>query len=260
MKKIVALVFAFFLLSAASAQQGSPLLTHYIESRDLENQSWAICQDNNQVMLFANRKGIISFDGEEWTTIRIPTIPYSMQKNPADGKIFIGGDDNYGYIEKAGSGSYRYVTLSGDSSGTGIIMKIIFRPPFVWFYGEQSITRYNTESGKSDLQMTAEPGYPYTGMLVTPENTFINVSDKGLFRLESDTLFPIVTGYLTEKTDILFSLPYNNKLVLIGFGNGSLSLFDGIKYYDYLIKDNGYIKNNISVPRVEIIKTKINKK
>ncbi len=51
-------------------------------------------------MLFANRKGISSFDGLEWKDIRIATIPYTMQKNPADQKIYIGGEDNYGFIEK----------------------------------------------------------------------------------------------------------------------------------------------------------------
>jgi serine phosphatase RsbU (regulator of sigma subunit)/ligand-binding sensor domain-containing protein len=99
--------------------------------------------------------------------------------------------------------------------------------------------------GKLELRLNSKEGTPFTGMFVTPKNTFINVMNKGLYRLESDTLFPIVTGYLTEKIDILFSLPYNKSLVLVGLSDGRLSLFDGIKYYDYQIKDNGYLKENI---------------
>ena len=82
-------------------------------------------------------------------------------------------------------------------------------------------------------------------MFITPKNTFINVLSKGLYRLESDTLFPIVTGYLLENEEILFSLPYNNNLVLLGKSNGELSLFDGIKFYNYPIKDDGYLRQNI---------------
>ena len=63
------------------------------------------------VMLFANRKGILTFDGEEWQTIRIPAIPYSMQINPEDGKIYIGGDSSFGYLEKSETGGYRYISL-----------------------------------------------------------------------------------------------------------------------------------------------------
>jgi len=56
MKRFVSLVSVIFILASAFAQRGSPLLTHYTESRDIENQNWAICQDEYEVMLFANRK------------------------------------------------------------------------------------------------------------------------------------------------------------------------------------------------------------
>jgi len=245
MKKIFSLVFLFFIVYALPAQEGAPLLTHFKESREIENQSWAICQDINHVMLFANRKGILSFDGQDWLSVRIPTIPFSMQSNPADGKIFIGGDNSYGFMEKDMMGSYKYVSLSGDTSDIGIITRIVFNDSVAWFYGEQSVSRYNLENGKLELRLNSKDDNPFTGMFVTPKNTFINVLNKGLYRLESDTLFPIVTGYLTEKVDILFSLPYNNSMVLVGLSDGKLSLFDGIKYYDYQIKDDGYLRENI---------------
>ena len=232
-------------MTSVSAQQGSPLLTHFIESRELENQSWAICQDEKKVMLFANRKGILAFDGQEWKTIRIATIPFTMKKNPTDNKIYIGGDNNYGYLEKSENDSYRYISLSGDSAGTGIITRIVFNDSLVWFCSDQSLVRFNLETRTPELLISAKPGYPFTGLFVIPENTFINVLDKGLHRLDSDTLFPIVTGYLTENLDILFSLPYNKNLVLTGRSDGTLALFDGIKYYDYPVKDEGYLIENI---------------
>jgi serine phosphatase RsbU (regulator of sigma subunit) len=245
MKKILTLFLFVLFLFPLSAQDGAPLLTHFRESRETENQSWAICQDNNNVMLFANRKGILAFDGQDWQSIKIPTIPYSLQANPVDGSIYVGGDNSFGKLVRAETGQYKYIALSGDSSSVGVITKIVFDKNLVWFYGEQSITRYNLETGKSELCLRSKTGYPFTGMLVNSKNTFVNVMDKGLFRVENDTLFPIVTGYLTEKTDILFSLPYNNEKVLVGLSDGNLSLFDGIKYYDYPVKDDGYLRDNI---------------
>jgi len=245
MTRILLLIPLFFIMMSVAAQQGSPLLTHFVESREIENQSWAVCQDQDQVMLFANRKGISSFDGLEWRDIRIATIPYTMQKNPADGKIYIGGDGNYGFLEKDETNIYRYVSLSGDSTGSGIITKILFNGTYIWFYSDQTVIRYNLEAKKQDLLLQAKTGFPFTGMFLSSRNTFINVTNKGLHRLESDTLFPIVTGYLTEKLDILFSLPYSEKLVLTGCSDGTLALFDGIKYYNYPIKDDGYLVGNI---------------
>jgi serine phosphatase RsbU (regulator of sigma subunit) len=245
MKKLFSLSFLLFIVIALPAQEGAPLLTHFKESREIENQNWAICQDVNHVMLFANRKGILSFDGQDWLSVRIPTIPFSLQSNPRDGKIFVGGDNCYGILEKDPTGSYKYISLSGDSSDIGVITKIVFNDTLVWFYGEQSVSRYNLEDGKLELRLKSKDGNPFTGMFITPKNTFINVMNKGLYRIESDTLFPIVTGYLTGNVDILFSLPYSNSMVLVGLSDGKLSLFDGLKYYNYQIKDDGYLKDNI---------------
>jgi len=245
MRKFSLLVSFLFIGLLLNAQKGAPLLTHFFESRDIENQNWAICQDVNGVMLFANRKGISSFDGQEWTSIRIPVIPYSMKANPIDGKIFIGGENSYGFIEKDQSGLYKYNPISGDGSDIGVITRIIFKDSVVWFYGEQSVSRHNLIDNKLEVRLKSQEESPFTGMFVTPENTFFNRMNSGLYRLESDTLFPIVTGYLTENIDILFSLPYDQNRVLIGLSDGRLQLFDGLKYSNYQVKDEGYLSDNI---------------
>ena len=245
MKKIFSLVFLIFTFYSLRAQEGVPLLTNFKESSELENQSWAICQDDNNVMLFANRRGILTFDGQGWSFIPIPTIPYSLKYNQAERKVFVGGYNNYGYLERDDKGIYRYFSISGDSSSVGLISKIIFTDSTVYFYGEQSISRHDIISGKLEVRIRPKENEPFAGMFITPKNTFINVLTKGLYRLESDTLFPIVTGYLSSDYEILFSLPYDKNLVLLGKSNGDLSLFDGIKYYDYQIKDEDYLHQNI---------------
>jgi len=245
MKELFSFVYLFFIAYILSAQEGAPFLTHFKESREIENQSWAICQDINHVMLFANRKGILSFDGQDWLSVRIPTIPFSMKEDPVSGKVFIGGDNSFGFLEKSPTGSYNYVALPKDTSDIGIITKIVVSDSLVWFYGDKSVNKYNTDNGKLELRLKSKDNNAFTGLFVTPKNTFVNVMNKGLYRIESDTLFPLVTGYLTEKLDILFSLPYNNSMALVGLSDGRLSLFDGLKYYDYQIKDDGYLKNNV---------------
>ncbi len=245
MKRIYILIFYLLTTVWLSAQQGAPLLTHFNESRDLENQNWAICQDVYNVMLFANRKGISSFDGQDWNSVRMPVIPFSMKSNPADGRIFVGAENSYGYLEKDPTGLYKYYAISGQDAEIGIITRITFNDTAVWFYGEQSISRHNLKDNKFELRLKSSENSPFTGLFVTKKNTFINRLGSGLFRLESDTLFPIVTGYLTENKDILFSLPYDDKMVLLGLSDGTLQLFDGLKYFNYQVKDDGYLRDNI---------------
>lgn len=245
MKKIFLFVILMLLISQLKAQNGAPLLSSFKESNEIENQSWAICQDDNNVMLFANRRGILEYDGHGWNTVSIPVIPYSLKYNAAEKKVYVGGDNNYGYIARDNKGIYRYISLSGDSTGVGMITRILFTDSTVYYYGEQSISRHNLKSGKLELRLLQKENEPFSGMFITPKNTFINVMSKGLYRLESDTLFPIVTGYLFKDEEILFGLPYSNNLVLIGKSKSGLSLFDGIKSYNYQIRDQGYLQQSV---------------
>ncbi|MGE5457960.1 MAG: SpoIIE family protein phosphatase, partial [Methanococcaceae archaeon] len=148
-------------------------------------------------------------------------------------------------MQKDQIGSYGYISLSGNSSGLGLITKIIFNDSLIWFYSEKTLSRYNAATNKVELRLESDSGSSFTGMFVNHQNTFVNVSGKGLYRIQSDTLFPIITGYLTAKTDILFSLPYDETMVLVGLSDGRLLLFDGLKYYDYQARDDGYLKANI---------------
>ena len=104
MKRIFFLVIMLSVFLQIDAQRVSPMLSNFNPFRNIENQSWAICQDDNQVMFFANRKGILAFDGDDYQTIRIPAVPYSIQKNPKDGRIYIGGDNTFGCLVKNETG------------------------------------------------------------------------------------------------------------------------------------------------------------
>jgi hypothetical protein len=59
-------------------------------------------------------------------------------------------------------------------------------------------------------------------MFVTTQNTFINISSQGLFRLDRDVAYPVDSGYISKDDEILFSLPYDNSKILLGKSNGDL--------------------------------------
>ena len=239
------LLVSFFYLSQSIAQEGTPYITNFKESKEIETQNWAISQDAQNVMLFANRRGIITYDGQNWDLIKIPYIPFALKKNPIDNKVYVGANNNYGYLERDQKGFIQYVSLSSDTSNLGLISKIIFRDSTIFFYGDETISRHYLKNVNKFTRWTARENTYFTGMFTTQKNTFFNVSGEGLYRLESDTLFPIVTGFYTENSEILFSLPYNKDRVLVATDNNELYTFDGIKYYNYEINDEGYLKESI---------------
>jgi len=240
----------------ALAQEGTPYITHFKEVQELETQNWSISQTNEDIMLFANRRGILTFDGQSWNQLNLPYIPFVIRKNPYNQKIYIGANNNYGILTKNSKGLYEYQSLVSDTANIGLITKIEFTDSTIFFYGEQTITRHSINHW-SDFKRWDAGNNAFTGMIITSKNTFFNVSGQGLYRLECDTLFPIVTGFYTENSEILFSLPYNEQRVIVGTDDSKLYTFDGIKYYNYNINDDGYLKESILADGVNISDTLI---
>ncbi|MGC9375015.1 MAG: hypothetical protein ACP5DQ_08255 [Bacteroidales bacterium] len=230
-----------FIVCETFAQEGTPFITHFNEAKEFETKNWSISQDYENIMLFANRRGILTFDGQTWNQLKLPYIPLVVRKNPHNQKIYLGTNNNYGILTKNNKGLYEYHSLVPDSANIGLITQIEFTDSTIFFYGEQTITRHSINHW-SDYKRWDAGNKSFTGIVLTPKNTFFNVSGEGLYRLECDTLFPIVTGFYTENSEILFSLPYNDQRVIVGTDNSKLYTFDGIKYYNYTIKDDGYLK------------------
>ena len=108
--------FAVFIcLTGLYAQDGTPFITHFTECEEIETHNWAISQDNQNIMLFANRRGILTFDGQNWDIIKLPYIPFALKKNPIDNKVYVGANNNYGYLERNSLGVIEYKSLSTDT-------------------------------------------------------------------------------------------------------------------------------------------------
>ena len=258
MRKIIITYITLIFLSAATshAQEGTPFITHFEEVKELETQNWSITQSNENIMLFANRRGILTFDGQSWNQVKLPYIPLVVKKNPFNQKVYVGANNNYGILTKNNKGLYEYQSLVSDTVDVGLITKIKFTDSTIFFYGEQTITRHSLTNQDKYKRWNAG-NKSFTGIVLTAKNTFFNVSGEGLYRLESDTLFPIVTGFYTENSEILFSLPYNDQRVIVGTDDSKLYTFDGIKYYNYNINDDGYLKESILADAVMISDTLI---
>lgn len=76
------------------------------------SQTWAIAQDKSGKMYFANNEGLISFDGTYWKVHPLPnkTIVRSLALDNS-GKIYVGGQGEFGYFFPDKTGALRYFSL-----------------------------------------------------------------------------------------------------------------------------------------------------
>ena len=75
-------------------------------------QNWGISQSQDGFMYIANNFGLLEYDGENWNMYPIPnstktTIVHAAQ----DGKIYSGGQNEFGYFEKNNLGKLQYRSL-----------------------------------------------------------------------------------------------------------------------------------------------------
>ncbi|WP_019943900.1 ligand-binding sensor domain-containing protein [Dyadobacter beijingensis] len=75
-------------------------------------QNWAIRQGRTGVMYFANNEGLLTFDGIYWRTYPLPnkTKVRSLEIGP-DNRIYIGGENEFGYFTPDERGALHYVSL-----------------------------------------------------------------------------------------------------------------------------------------------------
>ena len=115
MKKAWVLFILFQAFNNTYAQNtiGLPRIINY-NIRDFQagNQTWDIQQDDNGIMYFANGAGLLTFDGNQWRLYRLPnkTIVRSLFISQ-DQKIYVGGQDEFGYFEPDINGCLKYESL-----------------------------------------------------------------------------------------------------------------------------------------------------
>lgn len=242
---MIALVGIFLQFPAVLAQQGIPYISNFPLPPGLNNQNVAIVQDNQGIMLFANRQGILSYDGYDWEFMEPEIRPHSVEKDPLSNSIFVGLENGFGYLFRNELGSYKYIPISDPDLDYGVIEKIVFKESDIYFYSSYSITKINRDQMRTLETIWAKPSSPYAGIFFYHESLFVNILGKGLYVLTNDNLTPVEDGRSFDHVSIIFYLEYDKDRVLLGTDNSFLYLFDGSVFSDFILKDENYLFNAV---------------
>lgn len=77
------------------------------------DQNWDAVQDTVGKLYFANLNGVIMYNGRFWKTIYLTnnSSVFSLDKDDND-KIYVGGDNEFGFLRQNSRGTIQYVSLS----------------------------------------------------------------------------------------------------------------------------------------------------
>lgn len=112
MKKVLFLLF-LPLVSLCQNTIGLPDITNFSKlDYNAGLQNWDFRQDKNGIIYVANNEGLLSFDGKYWKSYPLPnkTIVRSLEIGN-DNRIYVGGQDEFGYFTPANNGRLIYHSL-----------------------------------------------------------------------------------------------------------------------------------------------------
>ncbi len=223
---------------------GLPFITNFnTEDFKAAPQNWSISQGNDGLIYVGNNSGILEYDGSSWRTIKTSLgNPVRSLGKDSKGKIFVGGIGEIGFLEPDAIQGMKYHSLLSllDKSchDFGNVWFTYAIDDSIYFMCDNYIIRWANETFKVwSNKKYGDFGFSWC----IRKNIYIDVSGKGLMKLENDSLIVVkggeqfkgknITGMQAsgEKDMILFNIA---KEILL-FRNGiltSLPLSDQQKF------------------------------
>ncbi|OMQ11020.1 triple tyrosine motif-containing protein [[Flexibacter] sp. ATCC 35103] len=211
-------------------------------------QNWSIDQDGKGNMYFANNNGLIQFDGSSWHKFSLPTqTEIRSLKIDSKGKIFVGGNNEFGYFKNDEKGNLKYHSLSDlvekkDKQNINLIWRIhIFNGEVIF----QSFTKVFFLKNNKLTVINAPTKFQFSFLV----NNHLYFQDKslGILEYKNRKLKQIegTTVFNDKEIWSVFPLP-NNKMLLATLEKG-LFISDGKSVEPWETEANTFIKKNTSL-------------
>ncbi|MCG3165792.1 MAG: hypothetical protein POELPBGB_01567 [Bacteroidia bacterium] len=207
-------------------------------------------------MLFANRRGILTYDGAFWNETTLPDIVFTLVADPQKGRIYAGCRNGFGYLSKDEKGIYNYTELSATLKNTADISKIELTEQEVFFYNTEGISRCLLSNLNNTRQWTTNAENPFAGTVKLKDKIYVLISGKGLHVIENDSL-RLINAIFPTPAEILFSVRYDENKVLVGTGSDELFLFDGKSFTKFVFEGQKHVAENLLANGLELSENEI---
>ena len=114
---LLASIFLLFVVITQAQEAGRPFIRNFPPSEyRAYSQNWAVTQDSRGIMYFANTDGLLEYDGINWRLIKKLPVVRSIAIDSL-GRIYVGLENDMGYLEPDNKGIYQYYSLKAKIPG-----------------------------------------------------------------------------------------------------------------------------------------------
>lgn len=240
MRRLMFFYILLLLCLPAKASWQRTITNYARHSYKAASQNWMIMQSKTGWMYFANNKGLLEFDGVNWAVYPIHNAKMRTVKAGEDGRIYVGGLQQFGYFVPNKLGRLDYVCLSDsiDKHMIGNIWNIHIAGNRIYFQSDHAIFYLEEER----LHQIACRDIIYSALV----DKHLYVAGNGLSVLNGDTLLqlPNSTSYINNMSKRIVGIfPYQNKLLLVSNKHG-LFLYENGIFVPFRSTADEFLKKN----------------
>ena len=219
--RYIFLTFLLLIFSNSFAQPGNYFLSHFSPTEEsFDNVCFDMVQNQNGVMYFATRSGILEFDGRSWNLIPANGSVYSLQVS-SDGTLYWAGANGFGTIITDDQGFQHVQTLSPPQVKE-VFASIVVNDKLYFLSNEGLYLYENSEKEPLTIPSSNFTG-PFTGLFEIYGSLYLTSEQEALLKVEGNNLVRTSLGF-SVSDEILFVTPGVNHY-LIGLNDSRIYLY-----------------------------------
>ncbi|MDF2449920.1 MAG: hypothetical protein K0R26_2424 [Bacteroidota bacterium] len=214
---LILLIFFYFITVSLNAQEGNGYTNNFTPAVYRgSDQNWDAVQDTVGKLYFANLTGVIVYNGRFWKNIFLTdnASAFSLDKDEKD-KIYVGGDNEFGYLKADLRGSLKYISLSQQLSAKDKEFSSTWATHCigtdVFFGSNEKLFWYNQKEVKS---FTPEGPFFHTFFKVG-QHLFIRETEKGFKVFENGELHFVKGSEVFENKKVYAIIPLEGNTYIV---------------------------------------------
>jgi len=216
----VFLLFLLLPLAEAAAGWNSFIVNFDKSVYGKGTQTWQIAPYDDRWVYFANKNGLVQFDGNGWNVFPLNNVSdvRSVLPSAAQKRIYVGGINEFGYYEPDADGSLGYHcmsdTLDGSARFLGNVWGIHEFDDILYFQGDERVVKYlNGKFTVIEMDAKIDCSNMVDGIL------YIG-TDRGVWFLVGNTFFPLQGADALASKRIRGIIPYKKGVLVVTAYNG----------------------------------------
>jgi len=212
--------------------------TSKVYGRNYEAANYCIVTDLRNMVYAGNGDGIMEYDGAEWRFIPVSQGAYvtSMACSQA-GIIFVGSQQEFGFLEPDQTGALRYRSLSDQLPDEDRFFSVIWAT-----HSHNGITVFQAEEClyiyKEDSLRTIYPETSFHTSFLLGSDLYVRERGLGLKILQDEAFVPVKGGSVFAELGIFGMFPGNNGSILIATTEKGFFLYDPLRGIERMPTDN----------------------